>query len=80
MDLVEIRAFFGWCTLINWVILFIWWAMIGVAPDWVKGIHGKWFNIPRDRFAEIHYRGLLTFKFAVILFNFTPYLALRIAG
>jgi hypothetical protein len=80
MALEEIRAFLGWCTLINWVILFIWWAMIGLARDWVQGIHGKWFKIPEDRFDEIHYRGFLYFKVAVILFNFTPYLALRIAG
>ena len=80
MALEEIRAFFGWCTLINWAILFIWWGMIGLASGWVRGLHGEWFNIPEDRFDEIHYRGMLYFKVAVILFNFTPYLALRIAG
>ena len=80
MALEEIRAFFGWCTLINWAVLMVWWIMIGQAHDWVQRVHGKWFKISPERFDEIHYQTMAVYKMGTILFNLAPYLALRIVG
>jgi hypothetical protein len=80
MTLEEIRAMVGWCTLINWAILFFWWIMIASARSFVYGVHGKWFDIPHDRLDRIHYQAMALFKIGIILFNLTPYVALRIVG
>jgi hypothetical protein len=80
MTLEVIRAALGWCTIINWAMLLFWWLMIVAAHDWIYSYHSKWFNISAERFDEIHYRGMLMFKLAPVMFNLTPYLALRIVG
>ena len=80
MALEEIRAFLGWCTLINWGILLVWWITIMVARDWMRGVHGKWFKISEERFDEIHYQAIAVYKLGIVLFNLAPYLALRIVG
>jgi len=80
MALEEIRAALGWCTLINWGLLLWWWLFIARAHDWTYRYHSKWFRISTERFDEIHYQGMAIFKFGIILFNLTPYLALRIVG
>ena len=80
MSVEMIRSFLGWCTLINWAILLWWWLFLVLARGWVYRVHSKWFNIPEERFDEIHYKGIAMFKIAVILFNLVPYLALRIVA
>ncbi len=74
------REILGWCTLINWAVLFFWWATLAVAHDGLQALHGKWFAIAPERFDEIHYRLMGEFKLGIILLNFTPYLALRAIG
>ena len=80
MTLEAIRSMLGWCTLINWAMMLIWLLFMRVGHDWVYGLHGKWFGLSVQEFDAIHYRGLLTYKVGVFLFNFVPYLALRIIG
>ena len=78
MDVETVRAFLGWCTLINWVLLLVWWAMFSLAGDWMYGLHGKWFKISRQAFDVTHYAGMGLFKLLVLVFNLAPYLALRL--
>ena len=80
MTLELIRDALGWCTIINWAMLIFWWLFIVFAHDWVYRYHSKWFNVSAARFDEIHYQGMALFKSGIILFNLTPYLALRIVG
>lgn len=80
MTLETIRAMLGWCTLINWAWLLIWFLMVRGAHDWVYGIHSKMFDVSVEKFDEINYRAIITYKVAVFVFNFVPYLALRIIG
>jgi hypothetical protein len=63
---------------VNWVILLLWWLVIVLARDWMHRLHGRWFRLGPESFDEAHYRGMAYFKVGVILFNFTPYLALRL--
>ena len=80
MTLEAIRSMLGWCTLINWAMLLVWFLFIRAGHGWVYGIHGKLFNISVEKFDEINYRAMITYKIAVFVFNFVPYLALRIIG
>lgn len=73
-------GFLGWCTLINWAILFVWWGTLVLAHDGLQALHGRWFQIEPERFDEVHYRLMGQFKLGILLLNFTPYIALSLAG
>ncbi|UCE03892.1 MAG: hypothetical protein JSW67_06840 [Candidatus Latescibacterota bacterium] len=78
MSVEMFRSALGWCTLINWAFLLGWWIWVTLAHDWTYRVHAKWFKISEERFDEIHYKGMGALKVGTIVFNLTPYLALRI--
>ncbi len=80
MTVELLRDFFGWCSVMNYGMLLVWFFLIVWARDWIFRIHSKWFAIPRDRFDTINYAMMGSFKLSIFLFNIVPYLALRIAG
>jgi len=80
MTLEAIRSALAWCTLINWGILLWWFLFFALAHDWLYSIHSKWFNISVEKFDTIHYTGIAFYKILIFMFNFIPYLALRIVG
>lgn len=80
MSLAVLQGFLGWCTIINMAILLWWFVVFALAPDWIHRLHGRWFQIPRERFDTIHYVGMTVYKSAVFLFNLVPYIALRIVS
>ena len=80
MTLEIIRDVLAWCSVINIVLLLIWFLFFILAHDWVFRMHSKWYNLPVDRFDTIHYAGILFFKMFIFMFNIVPYLALRIVA
>ena len=73
----NVRKFLGWCSVINIGILLYWMLVLTFGNELVFQIHTSWFDIPHDRFDEIHYTMMVYYKLMVILFNVTPYLVLR---
>ena len=71
-------SFLAWCTLINLVILVLWFFFLTSGGGWVRRMHGKWFALGDEGFAAVHYRALVYFKVLWVVFNLTPYLALRL--
>ena len=67
----------GWCSVINIGLLIYWILALTLGNAFVFQIHTCWFDIPHDRFDEIHYTMMGYYKLMVILFNVTPYLVLR---
>ncbi|TCB51239.1 DUF6868 family protein [Acinetobacter terrestris] len=71
-----------WCrfllssVLINYIILMIWFLAIIFARDWIKQVHGKWFNLSDETFDAIHYGGMAIYKIGILLFNLVPLIAL----
>ena len=80
MTIEIIRDTLAWCTVINWLLLLLWFLFLTLAHDWTYRLHSKWFNISVDKFDSIHYAGMTFLKISIILFNLAPYLALRIVG
>lgn len=78
MSVEQLTSFFAWCTVIN----FIWMAIAAVfvmtLRDWIMDTHSRIFGIARDALPVIYMKYLAYFKIGVILFNLTPYLALRL--
>ena len=78
MTVEALRDMLAWCTVIDYIILLIWFFLIVFAHDWLYRIHSKWYKISREKFDEIHYAGMALFKIGILLFNLAPYLALRL--
>ncbi|NNH88916.1 DUF6868 family protein [Acinetobacter terrae] len=67
-------------VLINYIILMIWFLAIIFARDWIKQVHGKWFNLSDATFDAIHYGGMAVYKIGILLFNLVPLIALYFMG
>lgn len=78
--LETVRGVLGWCTLLNWGVLLLWWMTLIFAREGLRALHGQWFSIAPDRFDEVHYRLMGAYKLGILLLNLVPYLALRIVG
>jgi hypothetical protein len=76
MNIEILRAFFGWCTLLNFAVLFVTFLFCALAGDWIHKMHGKWFPIPRDKFTLVMYCFIGAMKIIFLMLNLVPYLAL----
>ncbi|MET0028754.1 MAG: DUF6868 family protein [Candidatus Thiodiazotropha sp.] len=78
MSLDALSDFFLVCSLINGGLLMFWVLIQRLAPELVYRTQRGWFSGSRERLEEILYRLLGQFKLLFLVFNLTPYLALRI--
>ena len=78
MTLETLTSFLAWCTLINLVILILWWLVLAFGGAWMRSMHRKWFDLSDESFAAVHYRVIAYFKVLWVVFNLTPYLAPRL--
>lgn len=79
MNIAVIKAFFGWCTIINGALLIISSLVCSRAGNWIYRMHGWWFPISRESFNLTIYCFIGAMKLVVILFNLVPYIALVVA-
>lgn len=79
-DLSVWTSFFGWCTVINFVILLFATFMIRFAQDWAMDIHSKMFNIDKAQLPGMYFKYVANFKIVSVVFSFTPWLALTLMG
>ncbi len=80
MNVELLRAFFGWCTLINGAFLLLAFLICAKASDWVYRMHSKCFPITREAFTLTMYSFIGAIKIIFIMLNLVPYLALVILG
>lgn len=79
MSVELLQSFFGWCSVINVVLLTVWFLIVWLAHDFVYRMHGRMFRISAETFDAIHYSGLAAYKIGIFLLNLVPYLALNFA-
>lgn len=78
MDVQMLTDFFLWCMIVN-VIVYAWAALwLIIAPDFVFRMQGRLLSVTRERFDGAVYAYLGAYKLLIIVFNFTPYVALSI--
>jgi hypothetical protein len=80
MDIITVRTFFLWCTIINVVILIGSSLVYVFVADWVYSIHGRLFHVSRDTFNTLFYSFIAFYKILFLVFNLVPYIALLIIG
>lgn len=77
MSIEMLLDFLAWCTLVNWVILLVWFGIFTLAHDWVYRFHHLYFELSEQQFDASHYTAMAGFKVLIIVFNLVPYLVLR---
>ena len=80
MDIITVRTFFMWCTIINGVGLIIFFLFIACAGGWIHKVHSKFFPIPRETFNTVMYSFIGAYKIFIFGFNLVPFIALSIVG
>lgn len=78
MRIETLRSMLAWCTLLNYAILLVWFFVLMFARGWVFRLHTQWFKLSEERFDSLHYQAMAVYKILILVFNLTPYLALRI--
>lgn len=80
MDMQKLTTFFMWCSIINGALLVLSTIGIVLGPDFGLSLQSKLFHIPLETLNLALYLYLGLFKIAWLVFNVTPYLALRVVG
>lgn len=73
-------GFLLYSLAVNYFILMLWFVLFVFSRNWVKQVHGKWFQLSDVSFDAIHYGGMALYKIGIFLFNLAPLLALYFIG
>jgi len=72
----DLSRFLLSCLAINYAILLVWFCVFVFARRWMRGLHGRWFQLSDGAFDAIHYAAMALYKIGILFFNLTPLLAL----
>lgn len=76
MDTLEtIRQILGWCTLLNFGMIFLAGLLTTALRGPVARMHGGMFAISEEQLSQEWYHWLGNYKIAIFVFNLMPYLA-----
>ena len=78
LELSTLTAFFGWCTIINTLILVLTSVALILMRPTVTKTHGKMFKLSEQELSGAYFQYLANYKIAIIVLNLAPYIALRI--
>ena len=53
MELNQFVSFLGWCAVINYGVLVVWWLIFVFAHSWLYTLNNEWFNISEEEFDKI---------------------------
>jgi len=79
MNHFPLSDFLLWCTLLNYLVLLLWFVAFSLAHDWMFKLHGRWFGLTTAQFDALHYGGMAVYKVGILLLNLVPFIALHIA-
>lgn len=78
MNIVELTEFFKWMTIANFVLFFLSFLLSMVMKGIILSMHSKMFGVSEATVQNVIYGFFGIFKIFIIVFNFTPYIALLI--
>jgi len=78
MNQLALSDFLLCCTILNYLILLLWFIAFSVGHDWMYRLHGRWFRLTADQFDSLHYGGMAVYKIGILLLNLVPLIALTI--
>ncbi|MDA7861728.1 hypothetical protein N9B31_00675 [Mariniblastus sp.] len=78
MSMEELAAILGWCTVVNFVFLVLTMIVLVLVKKPVQGIHSRVSGLSIDELNRLYFQYMGRFKTLWIVFNLTPYLAIRV--
>jgi hypothetical protein len=70
--------FLGWCTVINFGLLFIAAISLMTMRNWIAPMHSRMFKISEEDLLRYYFQYVGNYKLLVITLNLVPYIALKI--
>jgi len=80
MNHFPLSDFLFCCTILNYLVLLLWFVVFSLAHDWIFKLHGRWFRLTTAQFDALHYAGMAVYKVGILLLNLVPYVALNIVA
>lgn len=77
-DVNNLIMFLGWCTIINIGILIFSSLTIFLFKSSVTKLHSELSGVERKALLPLYFKYLGNYKICIIVFNFVPYLALKV--
>ena len=77
-SLETVTAFFGWTTVINFVLLAISTIALIAMRGFISRVHAKMFGLNPEDVSRDYVRYLAQYKIAIIVFSLVPYIALKL--
>jgi len=75
-----LTAFFGWCSVINMGLLIFSTVMLIAFKGPISAIHSRLLVLDKEKLQGLYMNYLAYYKIAIIVFNITPYFALKLIG
>ena len=77
-SLQSVTAFFGWTTVVNFVLLAVSTIAIISMRGFISRVHAKMFGLNPEDVSRDYVRYLAQYKIAIIVFSMVPYIALKL--
>jgi len=77
-SLQTVTAFFGWTTVINFVLLAVSTIALISMRGFISRVHAKMFGLNPEDVSRDYVRYLAQYKIAIIVFSMVPYIALKL--
>ena len=74
----EIIVFLGWCTAINLGVYILSALFIFGFKNFTINIHSKISGVKSSELPHLYFNYLGNYKIGILLFNLTPYIALKL--
>ena len=80
IDLGVLTSVFGWCAVINVVILLFTALWLTLLRDFTKGLHSALLHVDEEALDAYYFQWLGNYKMLVLVFNIVPYISLRLVA
>lgn len=74
----ELVTFLGWCLLINLVVYLFSAFFIIVFNKFTINLHSNILGVDSSELPVLYFKYLGNYKIGILLFNLTPYIALKL--
>jgi hypothetical protein len=73
-----VTTFFGWTTVINFVLLAVSTISVIAMRESISRMHGKMFGLEPVDLSRAYFQYIAQYKIAIIVLSLTPYVALKL--
>ena len=78
LNIDDLTAFIGWCTVINICFLSLTSLVIFTFKDAVASIHSSMTGIEQSALMPLYFQYLGQYKILIMMLNLVPYFALKL--